>query len=504
MKKYDVIVIGSGSANIIIDTALKQNLKCAMIENSKFGGTCLTRGCIPTKVMVSVADFIRQSEKVSKIGIDISNISVDFDKVANRVWTKINESKDVYEYYKKQKNLTLYEGSAKFVSDKQIRVQFNDKSIQDELITADIIVIGAGARTKIPNIEGIEQTGYMTSESFFGEKFPKKPFETLTIVGGGYIGIEFAHIFSALGTKVSVVQHNKFILPKEDVEISLKAYDILTSYGIDIHTNKDTVRAYMQDGKKVLEFKDITTGQVEVVKSDEIIIAPGVMSNADSLDIQNTSLSLNKGYIRTNEFLETNVADVYAVGDINGLMQFRHKANYEAEILSHNLFELDSGGYEFARYDAVPAVTYIYPQVAHVGLTEKEALEQGYDIKIAKHHYSQTAKGFALGHDDNDVDDGFAKIIIENKTNKILGVHIIGEEASILIQPYVELMNSGKKYIIPLNKDIEFDMSKKLRQENYSVYLESNTINLTDKTMVAHPSLSEVSIWTKYMNFKEK
>ena len=502
MEKFDVIVIGSGSANIIIDIALEKGLKCAMVENGKFGGTCLTRGCIPTKVMVTVADFIRHTEKISKIGIKASISSIDFKKISKRVWEKIDESKQVYEYYKSKENLTLYEGTAKFISDKEIKIIHNDNSKQDSIITADKIVIGAGARTKVPKLEGIKEVSYLTSESFFGEKYPEKPFETLTIIGGGYIGIEFAHIFSALGTKVEVVQHNKFILPKEDREISLKAYEILTkSYGINIHTNKDTIKAYMKDGKKALEFKDITTGEIHTVVSDEIIVAPGVMSNADLMDISNTNISLNKGYIRTNEFLETSVEGVYAVGDINGLMQFRHKANYESEILAHNLFELEDGDYEFARYDVVPAVAYIHPQVAHVGLTEKEAIEQGYDIKIAKHHYSDTAKGFALGYEKGDIDDGFAKIIVENKTDKILGVHIIGDEASVLIQPYVELMNSGKKYIKIINEDIASDITKKLRDENYSIYLDSNTKKLTDKTMVAHPSLSEVSIWTKYMNF---
>lgn len=514
MKKYDVIVIGSGSANIVVDEAIKNKKKCAMIEKGKFGGTCLTRGCIPTKVMVSVADYIRHSNHIQKIGIKTENISVDFDTVKKRVWQKIDaESKEVLEYYKTQENLDIYEATAKFVSDKEIKIIYNDKSKEDEIITADIIVIGAGARTKVPKIEGINETSYVTSETFFGEKFPEKPYKSLTVIGGGYIGMEFAHIFSALGTKVSVVQHNKFILPKEEEIICKKAYDIFTSYGIDIFVNKDTVRAYIEDGLKVLEFKDITTGQIQKVKSEEIIVASGVMSNADLLDIQNTNIDLERGYIRTNEFLQTTVENVYAIGDINGLYQFRHKANYEAETLAHNLFyaqfkndnekNYNPSNHEFVCYDAVPAVTYTYPQIAHVGLTEKEALQQGCSIKTAIHYYSQTAKGYSLGYNQGDKEDGFVKIIIDSVSDKILGVHAIGEEASLLIQPYVELMSSGVKNIKVLNEDIQSNLTKVYRNaKNYHIFRDSQTTSVTNKAMVSHPSLAEVSMWTRYMDFK--
>ena len=221
MKNYDVIVIGSGSANIVIDEAISHGKKCALIEMGKFGGTCLTRGCIPTKVMVSVADFIRQAKHVEKIGLKIHDIDVDFDLIKQRVEKKINvESNEVYEYYANQKNVDVYKATAKFVSNKEIKIIYNDKSKGEEIITGQIIVIGAGARTKIPKIEGMEEVKYITSETFFGDKFPKKPYKSLTVIGGGYIGMEFAHIFSAFGSEVNVVQHNKYILPKEEREIS--------------------------------------------------------------------------------------------------------------------------------------------------------------------------------------------------------------------------------------------------------------------------------------------
>ena len=265
-----------------MDEAIRHGKKCALIEMGKFGGTCLTRGCIPTKVMVSVADFIRQAKHVEKIGLKIHDIDVDFDLIKQRVEKKINvESNEVYEYYANQKNVDVYKATAKFVSNKEIKIIYNDKSKGEEIITGQIIVIGAGARTKIPKIEGMEEVEYITSETFFGDKFPKKLYKSLTVIGGGYIGMEFAHIFSALGSEVNVVQHNKYILPKEEREISTKALEIFSSYGINIFTNKDTLRMYEEDGLKVLEFKDITTGEIQSVKSEEIIVCPGVKSNAD-------------------------------------------------------------------------------------------------------------------------------------------------------------------------------------------------------------------------------
>ncbi len=509
MKKYDLIVIGSGSANIVIDEALAKGKKCAMIEKGKFGGTCLTRGCIPTKVMVSVADYIRQSEHIKKIGLNIAEISVDFDTVSKRVWQKVEtESNEVYKYYKKQPNLDIFEGTAKFVSNKEIKVTYNDKSKGEEVITGDIIVIGAGARTKVPDIDKIESVKFVTSETFFGQDFPKKPYKSLTVIGGGYIGLEFAHIFSAMGAKVNVVQRNQYILPKEERDISLRALEIFKSYGINIFTNKETTKIYEENGLKVLEFKDKTTGKVEKVESEEIIIAPGVMSNADLLGIENTDISLKNGYIRTNEFLETSVENVYAIGDINGVYQFRHKANYEAEVLSYNLFNVDNdnpdkGKREFVTYDAVPAVTYTYPQVAHVGITQQEAMEQNLSVKVAKHYYSQTAKGYSLGYETGDINDGFVKIIVDEKSGKILGAHAIGDEAAILIQPYVELMSSGVKKIKIMNEDITSELTNYYRnQKDYHLHREADNLETTNRAMVSHPSLAEVSMWTRYMDFK--
>ena len=502
MENYSLAVIGSGSGNIVIDAAIKKGVKCALIEKGKFGGTCLNHGCIPTKVLTTVADDIRKLQRMSEIGIQVGNYKVDFEKIRSRVLSKIAENEGVKQHYDEQENVDVYQAEAKFVSDNEIALHFEDGSVKN--ITADKIVIAAGAKTRVPDVEGLEEVGYLTSESFFADKFPDKLYDSLIIVGGGYIGMEFAHIFSSLGTKVTVLQRGSKVMPRSDEDISKAAYMAFSALGIEILTNCDFFKVEKSNGKKVAHYKDKISGDILKVVADEILVSTGIMSAAEEFGIKNTSVkSDDRGYIMTNELLQTTAKNIYALGDANGVFQFKHKANYEAETIAHNMFEVENGNYRFVSYDAVPNATFTYPQIASVGMTEKEAIQNGYKIKTAKNHYSQTAKGYALGYKANTVFDGFAKIIVDDATQKILGVHIMGDEAALLLQPYVELMNAGVKHIRAINDDITSPLADKLRASNHTIEYEPGTLQSTDNIMVSHPSLAEVSMWTRYMDFKD-
>lgn len=504
VKKYDVIIIGSGSGNIVLDAALKQGLKCAQIEKGRFGGTCLTRGCIPTKVMVTAADYLREMDKFEKIGVTTESASINWETVSQRVWKKINESNDVFNYYQAAKNLDIYQGIGYFTREKVIQIALNGGTVSEE-ITADKIFIAAGAHTNIPKIDDLESVGYITSESFFGEKYPKRPYKSLVILGGGPIGTEFAHIFSAAGTHVTVVQRNTRLLAKEDDEISTQILKNLRNLGTTVLLNHTLSAARIENGEKILTFIDSTTKERTEIHTEEIMLAAGIQPNSDILRLENTTIETDdRGWIRTNEFLETSVQNVWAFGDVNGKAPFRHKANYEAEILAHNLFNNHKPeDWRWARYDLIPAVTFTYPQVAHIGLTESQAIKEGYVLRTAKHYYSSTAKGFAMGFDPGDEDDGFVKIVVDKKTNALLGIHIIGPHASILLQPFINLMNAGKTQLTPIDKNIDSNTVRKLRAAKLTRNLNPHSILSISETMTPHPSLSEVVMWIQYYLEKE-
>lgn len=498
MKNYDLIVIGSGAGNIVIDAAAKKGLNCALIEKGKFGGTCLTRGCIPTKVMVTAADEIQHIKKLPKIGVEVGKAHINWDVMSKRVWQKIDESIGVKEYYENMPNVDVYHGAAEFLNDKELVVNYKN-SQQSDILTATNIVIATGAHTLKLNLPGLEEAGYLTSESLFGEKYPSKPFNSLIVLGGGAIATEFAHVFNSAGTDVTIIQRNEFLLKKEEPEISLQLAKSFTKQGINVQTGTKLLDVHLKNGLKVIRYEKVATGEILEVEAEEILLATGIQPATEELHLERTNLKLNKGgWIITNEFLETSVEGIYALGDINGESPLRHKANYEADILSHNLYVANSpADFRWARYDLVPAVTYTYPQIGHVGLTAKEAEQLGHKVKTAINYYANTAKGFAMGYDEENKNDAFVKIVVDEDTNYILGIHVIGPEASILFQPFVNLLNVGETTIKAINPEIGSALTQKLRTEGLTRYLDPKSVISVGETMTPHPALSEVIMWTQ-------
>jgi dihydrolipoamide dehydrogenase len=498
MKKYDVIIVGTGAANIVADAVARQGLSLAIVEKGRFGGTCLNRGCIPTKIMITTADMLREIKEAKRIGIHVDNPSVDWDLMSKRLWEKVNESYAVRDYYAAMDNIDIYAGFARFIDNKTLHVEMKDGKAEE--ITADKIILGIGARTKVPKLPGLEEAGYLTSETLFGDKYPKKPYKSLIVIGGGPIGCEFSHFFDAMGSKVTIVQHNVRLLPKEDEAMSEQLLKEFRRYGITVWLNQDTTSVRVENGQKILSFRNRTTGEENEVSAEEILVAPGITPMTDMMAMENTDIMLsNSGYINTNEFLETSAAGVWALGDVNGLAPFRHKANYEAEIIAHNIFSGNAPeNWRWARYDTVPAVTFTYPQVAHVGLTEAQANKAGHKVNVAINHYSASAKGYAMGITPGAPDDGFVKLIVDADTQTMLGMHIIGPQASILIQPYVNLLSAGNLKLEPLHEEIASPTVAKLRAEGYSRYLDPHSVFTVSESMTPHPSLSEVAMWTRY------
>lgn len=469
----------------VLSEALEHGLKCALVEDAKIGGTCLTRGCIPSKVLIYPADIIRLAEHARKVGVFLKLEKLDWDLIATRMWSQIDESKEMEKSLSKVPTLETFRGVAEFTGEYTLKVKLRDGGKFSDEFKGKKFVIASGGRSFIPPVQGIEDAGYITNETFFGEKFPKKPYESLTIIGGGVIAAEFAHMFSAFGTKVTVVEMLPRLVTTEEPEVSdllLKVFQRRMS----VLLNKKAISARKEGNLKILTFEDVATSKRQDVKAQEILVAGGRKSNADLLKVEKTGVEVDKrGWIKTNEFLETSKKNIWAIGDANGLFPFRHKANIEADICARNVLGNTKTPVD---YSAVPWVIFTDPQIGHVGMTEAEAIAAGHQIYVARKNYSTVAKGFAMGYERGDADDGFFKLVVD-RGYRILGAHVVGPQAETLIQPFVYLMNAGFTCAPPIEK--EATPLPKLRR----ACPEGGSFFPIYRSMVVHPSLNEVTAW---------
>ncbi len=432
MEKFDVLVIGSGSGMIIAANAVASGSKTALVEFGPLGGTCLNRGCIPSKMLIYPADVIVMMRDAEKLGIETTVNKIDFKKVMDNMHTLVDE--DVARQTRAVQadpNLRWYKKPAEFVSDYILKVE-------NETVKADKIFIVSGARPGTPPIKGLEKTSYITSDTVLDLTAPPK---SMIIVGGGYIAAEYGHFFATIGTKVTIIQRSKRLLPDEEPEVSQLLLTELQKT-IEIHTNHEAIETSENDGKKTVIAKNLADGTKKEFSAETLFIATGRVSNSDILKPEKTGVDLDKkGYIEVNEYLETKKKNIWAFGDAIGKQMFKHVANHEAQIVWHNAthdhkIEMD--------YSTAPHAAFTHPQIASVGLKEAEA-KQRYKTVVGTAFFKDTAQGAAMGKI-----EGFVKVVLEKKTGKILGAHIIGPHASILIQEIVNAMTTGDKTFLPI------------------------------------------------------
>ncbi len=425
MKEYDVIVIGSGSGSIISNQALAHDLKVAMVDKGPVGGTCLNVGCIPSKLLIFPADRVREIQEAERFGIQTEIKNIDFQSIMERMRNIIRENQDhVREGIHTIPDLDFYEVKGHFIEDYTMEVG-------GEKIRGRKVFIVSGARPLIPPIKGIEDVDYLTNETLL--ELREKP-ESLIIVGGGYIAAEFAHFFSAMGTKVTILQRAERLVKEEEPEVS----DLLKKKmeeRMEIFTNNEAKEAVKEGERVKVIAQDRTSSDRTEFVAEKILIAAGRKSNADLLKVENSGIETDeKNYIRVNDYFETSKANIWALGDAIGKAMFKHSANVEASIVWHNSIH---GARDKLDFSLVPHAVFSYPQIASVGLGEAEAKEK-HKILVGKAMYNEVAKGKAMGED-----EGFAKIIIEKESWKILGFHIIGPYAPILIQEVINAMAVG-------------------------------------------------------------
>lgn len=433
MEKFDVLIIGSGSGMNVASNAVANGLKTAVVESGPMGGTCVNRGCIPSKMLIYPADVVATIRESEKLGVYVTIKSIDFKKIMRRMHEIVTEdAQKQAKAVEATPNMTWFKQVGEFVSDYTMKVG-------NSTIKAERIFIVSGAKPGIPPIKGIENVNCLTSDTVLELETPPK---TMIIIGGGYIAAEYGHFFSSIGTKVTIVQRSSRLLPEEEPEIS----DLLKEEmkkRIDIFTNYEAFEAKEKGNVKTVIARNRDNGTFKEFSAESLLIAAGRVPNSDILKPEKTGVELDeRGYVKVNEYLETGKKNIWAFGDAIGKQMFKHVANYEAEVAWHNTIHDHKVKMD---YSAAPHAVFTHPQIASVGLKEAEAKQQGYKILVGKAFYKDTAMGLAMGEP-----EGFVKVIVDQKTGRILGAHIIGPFASMLIQEIINVMVSESKNFLPI------------------------------------------------------
>ncbi len=422
---YDLIIIGGGSA--AFSSAIKfadEGKKVCVIENWVIGGTCLNRGCVPSKHLLEAARIYYEPLSNKFKGIETKQARIDIKELI-KVKTELLNSLREMKYYNVLRgygNITFIEGRGSFASKNSVEVIPNDKNIDHYKITSDKFIIATGSTNQIIDIKGLGETGYITNEEILNLNYLP---ETLLILGTRAVSLEFAQMFGRFGSKVVVVGRSGRILLNEEPEISESLLQILKNEGIEFLLNSSIKRLYKEDGKK---YAEIETGEgLKTVKFDEFLMATGVVGNTEDLNLEAVGVETYKqGFIKVDGELKTTNPDIYACGDVTGLTRLVTTAAYDGKIAAGNMLH---GKHIKADYSSVAHTTFTDPEVSSVGLTEEAAIKEGYDVIKVVFPVEFVPKAQAIFKT-----EGLIKMIADKKTNKVIGIHMLAHNSSETIQ----------------------------------------------------------------------
>ena len=423
-EKYDMIIVGAGSGNMI-PVAEMDSWRLAIVEPDKFGGTCLNRGCIPSKMLLYAAEVVEMARHGARLGVRHTLERVDWQRLVGRVWEKIDPIAEAGAQYRRtQPNVTVYDAPAHFVEPYVLETD-------GHRITADRIVLGAGARPVVPDIPGLQDIAYHTSDSIM--HLATQPF-SLLIVGGGYIGAEMAHFFGSLGTRVTITDHGEALIKRQDDDIA-RAFTRVYERRFDVLLRTRVRSVSPENGHIVVRLE--VDGRPRTIRVDTVLVASGRRPNSDRLNVAAAGIEVDAhGRVITDDGMETNVPGIFALGDLASRHPLKHIANAEARAISEHLV---GGAKEAVEYDGVPNAVFGSPQVASVGLTERDARREARPHLTAYRRYADTAYGWAM-----EDSESFVKLIADPDSRLLLGAHIMGAHASLLIQPLVQGMKYGQ------------------------------------------------------------
>jgi pyruvate/2-oxoglutarate dehydrogenase complex dihydrolipoamide dehydrogenase (E3) component len=431
-KKFDAIIIGTGqSGPPLAGRMTKEGMKTAIIERKLFGGTCVNVGCIPTKTLVASARVAHMARRGDEFGVTIDGrIEVDMKKVKARKDSVVRQSNEgVTKWLKQMENLTVFEGHGSLESATSVRVN-------DDLLEADRIILNPGGRAVIPDMPAIDQIDYLTNSSMMEVDFLP---EHLVVIGGSYVGLEFAQMYRRFGSRVTVVQRGPRLIEREDEDVSAAVRAILEDEGIDVRVDAECT-AFEKLGTEIAVTAHCK-GSDEKIVGSHVLLAVGRRPNTDDLGLEKAGVETDsRGFIRVDDQLRTNVPGIWAIGDANGKGAFTHTSFNDYEILGANLFDADS------RRVSGRIVTYglfIDPPLGRAGMTESQVRESGRKALVGKMKMSSVGRARERSET-----QGFMKVVIDAESKKILGACVLGIGGDEVIHSVLDVMYAGAPYTV--------------------------------------------------------
>jgi mycothione reductase len=423
IQSYDLVIVGAGSGNMLPAKEFA-GWRIAVAESDRFGGTCLNRGCIPSKMLVHTAHVAQEVRHAARFGIGVKWTGADWPAIRERVFGRIDPLHERAVAYRRSNGIDVFLGEARFVGPKVLQVG------EDE-IRGERFVLAAGSRPAIPPIDGLAGVPYLTSDTVMRlDRLPK----SMLVLGGGYIAAEMSHIFGSLGTRVTIVARGEHLLSRHDADIRARFTECYRER-FDLRLSA-TVKGVAKTRKGV-RLDLVTPSGAQATEGEVLLVATGRIPNSDRLNVAAAGIETDEhGHVRTDDTYATSVPGIWALGDLANHFQLKHMANAETRLVRYNL--LHPGRPRRARFTVVPSAVFAGPQVASVGATEQELQAGGRDYVTATRDYSGAAYGWAL-----EDTTSFVKVLADPATRLLLGAHIIGPQASTLIQPLIQAMCLG-------------------------------------------------------------